>query len=106
MEEIDNCLKEVSFNSNSKLREKILVPSLNNQYDKENEDVFNKIWSCHQANTENHNESFISNHMSKLEANDEGIGFDRCAASAQKPSCGMSFASANYETTNSASVAP
>lgn len=42
---INNSLKEVSFNSNAKLREKILGPSQRNEHDKENDDVFNKLWS-------------------------------------------------------------
>ncbi|CAI2367563.1 unnamed protein product [Moneuplotes crassus] len=47
MEYANNRLKELSFNSNYELKNKILGPtSAGNFADKENNDVFNQLWSC------------------------------------------------------------
>ena len=53
MEELDNHLKEVSFNSNAKLKEKFLGHANVKPTEKENEDVFNKLWSCYRENEDN-----------------------------------------------------
>lgn len=107
MEEVTNSLKEISFNSNSKLREKILGPHPNKMNNKENEDVFNKIWSWYRTGLEHNDEHDISHNMSRIEETDENINWDqwynnRLSVSARKQQNNEhSFCSATYDTNNS-----
>lgn len=79
-----NALKEISFNSNSQLRDKVLAPAHSN-YDKENEDIFNKLWSCHKPQSDNHDENEFSNQMAKFDQNYDLGMYNKMSASAQKP---------------------
>jgi hypothetical protein len=69
----NNHLKEISFNSNSKLRDKILGPSCRNANNKENEDLFNKLWSCCTSGNDHQEENDISHNMNKIEETEEGV---------------------------------
>jgi len=103
----NNHLKEISFNSNSKLRDKILGPSCRNANNKENEDLFKKLWSCCTSGNDHQEENDISHNMNKIEETEEGVTCgqwcnSRTSFSAQKNlERANSFWSATYETNNS-----
>lgn len=107
MEEIAHSLKEISFNSNSKLRDKIFGPPNDKSSDKENEDVFNKIWSCYRTGSDRQDEHEMSHNLTRVEEGDESLNCDHCYNSRFSVSAHKnmrhdhSLWSATYETNNS-----